>query len=134
MRAAWTHENVGVDADPTGDASYVAAFERWWARERDARLTWLAEVGAEPVGMLNMLVFTRMPRPGRLRSQWGYVANAFVLAEHRNQGLGRELLDAAVAHADAHGFVRLMVSPSPRSVPFYERAGFRADATLMIRA
>ena len=134
MRATWTYENDGVDADPTGDPAYVAAFERWWRRERDQRATWLAEVGTEPVGMLNLLVFTRMPRPGRLLSQWGYVANAFVLDEHRNQGMGRELLDAAIAHADGHDFVHLMVNPSPRSVPFYQRAGFRAAATLMIRA
>jgi hypothetical protein len=50
---------------------YVAAFEQWWRRERDQRITWLASIDDRPVGMLNMLVFTRMPTPERWRSQWG---------------------------------------------------------------
>lgn len=133
LRGLWTYERDGVDADPTGDEAYVAAFEGWWRQERDQRVTWLAEAAGTPVGMLNMLVFTRMPAPGRLHSQWGYVANVFVLAEHRGTGLGRALLDAAVAHAEHHGFARLVLSPSPRSVPFYQRAGFHAATSLMVR-
>ena len=134
LRAAWTYENDGVAADAQPDPEYAAAFERWWQRERDQRVTWLAEIGTEPVGMLNMLVFTRMPRPGRTVSQWGYVANVFVLAEHRGKGLGRRLLDASTAHADGNGYVRLMLHPAPGSLPFYERAGFGVDTTFMTRA
>jgi len=133
LRATWTYENQGVEADPVIDPAYEDAFERWWEQEKHQRLTWLADVDAEPVGMLNMLVFTRMPSPGRVRSQWGYVANMFVLAEHRHAGLGRALLDAAIGYADRYGFVRLVLSPSPRSVPFYERAGFAPATSLMVR-
>ena len=35
----------------------------------------------EPVGMLNLLEFTRMPTPGRRPGRWGYLGNAFVLAD-----------------------------------------------------
>jgi GNAT superfamily N-acetyltransferase len=125
LRAAWK----GGPVDP----AYVAAFEQWWERERDQRVTWLAESGDRPVGMLNMLVFTRMPTPGRPRSQWGYVANVFVVEALRNAGIGRRLVDAATAYADAHDFARLVLSPSPRSVPFYQRAGFDLGRTLMTR-
>ena len=125
LRAAWT----GEPADP----DFVAAFEQWWRRERDQRVTWLAEIGDRAVGMLNMLVFTRMPKPGRVRSQWGYVANVFVLEEHRNGGVGRLLVGAATAYADDHDFVRIVLSPSERSVPFYRRAGFHFDHALMLR-
>jgi len=134
LRAAWTYENEGVDPEREPDPAYVAAFERWWRRERDQRFTWVAEVGPDAVGMLNMLVFTRMPRPGRHLSQWGYVANVFVLAEHRGHGLGRRLVDAATAYADSNGFARLVLAPSPGSVRFYEGAGFAVDPTLMTRA
>jgi GNAT superfamily N-acetyltransferase len=125
LRAAWT----GEPADP----EYVAAFEQWWRRERDQRVTWLAETRGRAVGMLNMLVFTRMPRPGRPRSQWGYVANVFVLEQLRNAGVGRLLIEAANAYADEHDFARIVLSPSPRSIPFYRRAGFHFDHTLMMR-
>jgi GNAT superfamily N-acetyltransferase len=125
LRATWTGKPA--------DAAYVTAFEQWWQRERDQRVTWLAESGDRAVGMLNMLVFSRMPRPDRERSQWGYVANVFVLDEHRNAGIGRRLVDAATAYADQHGFARVVLSPSPRSVPFYERAGFGPATSLLVR-
>ncbi len=129
LRAAWTYEQDG-DVD---DTSYEEAFTAWYARERDQRLTWLAEVGGTAAGMLNLLVFTRMPRLGRPMPKWGYVANAFVLAAYRGQGTGTRLVRAATAYADQHGFARLVLSPSPRSVPLYERQGFGTDHPLLVR-
>jgi ribosomal protein S18 acetylase RimI-like enzyme len=85
------------------------------------------------VGMMNLAVFERMPRPGHPASYWGYLANAFVLAEHRNQGIGRRLIAAAVDHAARNDFARVIVSPSERSIPFYERAGFGPADVLMVR-
>ncbi len=133
LRAAWTYEYTGREPSTTPDEAYVTAFRRWWAAERDRRVTWLVEPEGVPVGMLNLAEFTRMPSPGREPSRWGYIANVFVLAEHRGRGLGRELLDAAVAHADAQRYARLVLSPSPRSVPLYARAGFVPATSLMVR-
>ena len=65
-----------------------------------------------------------MPRPGVAGSRWGYLANAFVLAGYRDRGVGRLLVDALLDHARATGLVRVVLSPTERSVPFYERAGF----------
>lgn len=129
LRAVWSTEQYGVVDDP----AYEEAFTAWYARERDQRVTWLVELDAVPVGMLNLLVFTRMPRPGRVVSRWGYVANLFVLAAHRGRGLGSALVRAATDHADEHGFARLVLSPSPRSVPMYERAGFQPGTDLLVR-
>jgi GNAT superfamily N-acetyltransferase len=88
--------------------------------------------------MLNLLVFTRMPRPRSAAvpggpDRWGYVANVYVLPAARDAGVGRALRDAVLAHADAEGFARLVLSPSERSVPFYERAGFVPATSLMVR-
>jgi GNAT superfamily N-acetyltransferase len=136
LRRAWTEENAGA---PVDDDGFDAAFADWFEREAQQRLTWMAEVASRPVGMLNLLVFTRMPRP-RPRDaaparpgQWGYVANVYVEAGSRGAGVGRALLDAAVTHADEHRFARLVLSPSERSVPFYERAGFAPATSLMLR-
>jgi GNAT superfamily N-acetyltransferase len=82
--------------------------------------------------MINVTVFVRMPRPGRPERRWGYIANVFVLAAHRSTGVGSALLDAAVAHARDHGFVRLVLNPSERSIPLYRRAGFRASRLLQL--
>jgi GNAT superfamily N-acetyltransferase len=134
LRAAWTEEYAGEAID---DEGFLGRFEQWFARESDQRVTWLAERGDEPVGMLNMLVFTRMPRPRRPHetrpSQWGYIANVFVDEALRNGGVGRLLLDAATAYAEQHGFARIVLSPSERSVPFYSRAGFVPATSLLIK-
>ncbi|HSE10968.1 MAG TPA: GNAT family N-acetyltransferase [Nocardioidaceae bacterium] len=130
LREEWTAEQQD---EPIDDPGFGAEFAAWFEREAEHRLTWLAEIESTPVGMLNMLVFTRMPKPARrTTSQWGYVANVYVDAAHRDAGVGRMLLDAATAHARAHDFVRLVLSPSERSIPFYERAGFVPAASLMI--
>lgn len=135
LRRAWTEENHG---GPVDDPGFAERFAAWADRERDQRVTWLALQAGRPVGMLNMLVFERMPWPGQggavtRPGHWGYVANVFVRAEHRNVGVGALLVAACVEHADTAGFARTVLSPSERSIPFYERLGFRPAADLMVR-
>ena len=135
LRRLWSSENVGHELE--ADTDFVAEFAGWFDREADQRVAWVVELDGAAIGMLNMLVYTRMPVPagarkGR-RGQWGYIANVFVLAEHRNAGFGQLLLQAATEFADAAGFARLVLSPSDRSVPFYARAGFVPATTLLVR-
>lgn len=136
LRRSWCEEDESPNP-PTGSDSFDAGFEQrftdWYAAEESRRLSWLAEDGDRPVGMLNLAVFERMPRPGRTPARWGYVGNAFVLAGHRDRGIGRALLDAALGHARAEGFARVVLHPSPRSVPFYRRAGFVPADQLLIK-
>jgi len=129
LRRAWTAEQHG----PVDDPGFEARFLDWYERESARRFSWLAELGGELVGMVNMAVFDRMPQPGREPGSWGYLANAFVLADYRNQGIGSLLLGALLDHADSHGYVRVVLSPSERSVPFYQRAGFTQGTELMVR-
>jgi len=135
LRQAWTEENAG---SPVQDPTFEAVFADWFAQEADQRVTWLAEDGGRAVGMLNLLVFTRMPRPRAADAPphpaaWGYVANVYVVPGDRDRGVGGLLLDAVTAHADQAGFARLVLSPSERSVPFYERAGFAPATSLLLR-
>jgi GNAT superfamily N-acetyltransferase len=130
LRRAWVEENAG----PIGDGgAFEREFAAWYAAESGRRLIWIATVGDQPVGMLSVVEFHRMPRPDRLVSRWGYISNVFVLAAHRNGGIGRELLDTAIAAAKDRGYARLVLSPSPRAVPLYERSGFaRADELMLL--
>ncbi|HEX6447509.1 MAG TPA: GNAT family N-acetyltransferase [Streptosporangiales bacterium] len=140
LRRRWTQE-CGAGA---GDADFEQRFARWFTRERAHRATWLAETDDGPIGMLNLLLFAPqgfrgrrsgvgMPRPGEAASGWAYLANMFVLHRFRNRGVGRLLLDAAVEHAADAGLERIVLHPSARAVPFYERAGFGAADTLLVR-
>ena len=122
----------GEQEGDRGDPDFEARFAAWWARECTRRIIWLAEVGHDPVGTMNLAVFDRMPRPGRAPSRWGYLGNAFVLAAYRNQGIGGQLLATALGYAREHHFARVVLSPSESSIPFYRRAGFGPADALMV--
>jgi GNAT superfamily N-acetyltransferase len=106
---------------------------QWWAVESNRRLVWLAYADGGPVGMVNLTLFERMPRPGRPPSRWGYLGNAYVLPAYRSRGIGTALVAALLAHARAAGLVRVLLAPSELSRPLYARAGFTpaADALLL---
>jgi GNAT superfamily N-acetyltransferase len=131
LRRAWVEEQAGAAVEDDG---FERRFDAWLERERHQRVAWLAVADGLAVGMLNLMVFTRMPRPGRPEpSRWGYVANVYVDPVHRDRGVGGLLLGACTAYADEHGFVRLVLSPSERSVPLYRRGGFAPAVELMVR-
>ena len=116
-----------------GDGAHddeVPDFERhlaeWIAAEGERRTVWLAELAGEPVGMATLYEFRRMPRPGRMDSRWGYVGNMFVREDRRNRGIGSALIRAVIDAAQERRHVRVVLSPTARSVPFYRRAGFVA--------
>jgi GNAT superfamily N-acetyltransferase len=129
LRSAWTREWGGAGDDP----GFSARFAAWFAEEAARRVTWLAEADGRAVGMVNLAVFERMPQPGRAPSRWGYLANAFVLAAHRDLGIGGRLLGALLSYADEHDFARVVLNPSERAIPLYQRAGFQPASDLLIR-
>lgn len=128
LRREWSEEQVG---HPLDDDDFEECFAQWYAAEAPRRAAFVAEIDGEAVGMVNLALFERMPKPGRPASRWAYLGNAFVLAAHRNRGIGAALLDAAVEHARARSCARIVLSPSERSVRFYERAGF-GPATMLL--
>ncbi|GLZ39672.1 GNAT family N-acetyltransferase [Actinokineospora sp. NBRC 105648] len=129
LRRLWTDED---DGKPSGDPDFEATFAEWWAQERSRREFWIAE-DTEPVGFISLVEFSRMPRPTRPPSKWGYISNFYVRLEYRSAGVGQELLAAALKHADERGYVRVVLSPTVRAIPLYQRAGFGPADSLMLR-
>jgi GNAT superfamily N-acetyltransferase len=129
LRRAATEEGAGPVADPR----FAERFREWHRRENGRRVFWIATVDSMPVGMTNLVVFRRMPRPGRDTGGWGYLGNAYVITSHRNQGVGRMLLRAVVDYADTQGLERIVLNPADRSIPFYQRAGFLPAVQLLVR-
>jgi ribosomal protein S18 acetylase RimI-like enzyme len=106
---------------PPEIARYVVGF----GRSGDAGV--VAEVGAAAVGAAWYRLLPAS-EPG-----YGFVAgdvpelSIAVVAEYRGLGLGRQLLETLLAHADANGVARISLSvaldnPAAR---LYERVGFR---------
>lgn len=129
LRIVWTEERGAVGLDP----GFAERFQTWFDEERRHRTFWLAETAGAVVGMVNLLTFTRMPGPTVDSGRWGCLGNMYVAPEHRNVGVGGQLLAALLAHADAEGFERVVLSPTERSIPFYRRAGFDAADQLLLR-
>ena len=122
LRRAWNEEDRGGVID---DPGFDDAFAAWWETERPTRTFFLVELDGVDVGMANVKHYERMPVAGRPSGGWwGYVGNVFVLPAHRDAGVGRALMEGLTAWAFAAGAEHLRLSPSPRSVSFYDRLGF----------
>jgi len=61
----------------------------------------------------------------------GYVTNFYVIPEQRNRGLGTALLDAVHRYARTHTLDTLIVWPSERSAPLYQRRGYGQPEELL---
>lgn len=130
LRRAWCEEQAGGQIDDDG---FDDAFTAWLAAESGRRVVFLAERDGTPVGMVNATVFERMPRPGREGTRWAYLGNAYVRPAQRGAGVGALLVEELVAWARERGCARIVLSPTSRSVPFYERHGFGPATMLMAR-
>jgi predicted N-acetyltransferase YhbS len=124
LRATWRERPA--------DARYLAGFREWFRQERAGRWWWIATDSQAAVGMVNLKLFDRMPTPDRPVTQWGYLANLFVVPGHRGRGVGASLVQAVIDRSRAEGLVRIVLSPSELSVPLYGRMGFRPAADLLL--
>lgn len=74
------------------------------------------------------------PRRGRKRSHCADVMVMFVRSENQNQGIGRQLLEAAIAQArEIDGLKQLELSvsrDSPAALHLYEKVGFQSTGVL----
>lgn len=130
LRTRWAIEQ-GRSLD-TGD-SFPHEFAAWLDREQTSRKFWIASMNDAPIGMVNLLVFDRMPTVGRPSGGWGYLCNMFVDEANRNRGLGAQLAGALLDYADSIGLERVVLSPSERSRPFYATLGFGPADNLLVR-
>ena len=55
---------------------------------------------------------------------FGWVADVFILDEHRGQGLGKWLIDVIISHPDLQGFRRWVLATKDAH-ELYRRVGFR---------
>lgn len=64
----------------------------------------------------------------------GQIGRMAVLPEHRSKGIGRQLLDAAVAHAVSKGARRVFLHAQQHAEGFYRKAGFLPTGVEMMEA
>ncbi|WP_031153722.1 GNAT family N-acetyltransferase [Streptomyces erythrochromogenes] len=129
----WTFKQEDFGGRAPTPARDVAEAERW-IRDRlgDGRwLAWVAEGGGGIRGHVFLCLVERMPEPYEDNSAVGYVTNFFVMPAYRNKGVGSALLAALREHARGAGLDGLIVWPSERSAPLYQRLGFLPPEELL---
>ena len=106
-----------------------------WMRERLAGDSqwrcWVVEQGGAVVGHIWLELIEKIPNPVVELEKHGYITNAYVREAARGQGLGRQLMDAAIACCREEGVDSVILWPTPRSRTLYARYGFAPRDDLM---
>jgi GNAT superfamily N-acetyltransferase len=95
-----------------------------WVNEVKATHTPFVAVDDVPIGMAWLARVARTPLPGGVRRVGGDVQTVYIRPEHRNRGIGAELVRTLLRHAWDQGMTTMTVSSSTRAVPLYQRLGF----------
>ena len=119
-----------TDDDPACDAGakarFIEDFVAWMAGRPDRDLVhWVAEQDDELIGVISVRIIHKLPSPEDMDGRFGYLTNSYVPPQHRNKGVGTELLAAVKNWAADEKLELLVVWPSERAYPFYQRGGYR---------
>jgi GNAT superfamily N-acetyltransferase len=129
LRWIWRTDERGEHG--LSQAEFEGAFRLWWGSREESHVAYIAERDGDAVGMAWLAVFDRIPQPRDVERLAGNVQSVFVLEAFRNHGIGGALVEAVIAHARARGAGYLIVHPSQRAYPLYERLGFTATKQLL---
>jgi GNAT superfamily N-acetyltransferase len=121
-----------VERDEKGDPDrFRTDFRDWMAEHRRTHLPFVVESDGSAVGMAWLVVIERIPGPENWTRLSGAIQSVYVLAEHRNGGLGSMLMQQLIQRGRQLGLDYLSVHPSPRSFPFYRRLNFQGEGSLL---
>ncbi len=93
---------------------------------------WIAEARRGPVGAVWLQLVEKLPNPIAESECHGYVSNLFVRDDARDQGVGSQLLRAALAECDRLAVDNVILWPTPRSRSLYVRHGFTAADNMLV--
>ncbi len=85
---------------------------------------WIAVDGDEPIGEVFLQIVGKLPNPVVEPERLGYITSLYVVPGHRNAGVGGALLDQALDECRREGLDTVVLWPSSRSRPLYQRRGF----------
>ncbi|MCW7988697.1 hypothetical protein XF35_26480 [Streptomyces platensis subsp. clarensis] len=129
----WTFKQEDQEGQSAAPTRPLEEAERW-IRDRLSNgqwLAWVSESGGEICGHVFLCLVERMPDPYSDNTPVGYVTNFYVTPSQRNKGAGSALLEALKQHTRSVGFDTLIVWPSERSSPLWQRSGFRPPEELL---
>ena len=93
---------------------------------------WVLDCDGEVSGNVWLQVVDKLPNPGWEPEVHGYITNVYVRPACRGSGAGSSLLCAALARCRALKVDSVFLWPTERSVPLYERHGFRRATNILV--
>jgi GNAT superfamily N-acetyltransferase len=116
------------------DATFLARCTDWM----DTRLradsrwrAWIAERDSVILGTVWIGLIEKIPNPIAEPEENGYLTNFYVVPRAQGMGIGTALLDAALAWCREREVHAVILWPTTRSRPLYERHGFAQPTALM---
>ena len=130
MRYAFRSE-MAVPTEP--EDHFLERVARWLANRLDGEVWtgWVACAAGEPVGLVLVQLIEKVPNPVREAESIGYVSSLYVRLRWRGHGIGGRLLATALDFCRRSGVDNVVLWPSPRSIPLYQRHGFRSVGEVM---
>jgi GNAT superfamily N-acetyltransferase len=125
-----------LDEEPSRQSvdAFAVDLAQWWATHQHSHVAFVARLlGLEIVGMAWVALLPRVQSPGATSRLSADIQSVFVMPEHRGQGIGSALVEAASEHATRLGSLRVTVHSGRRAVPVYERLGFESSRQLLQR-
>ena len=119
----YAEQEVGVAESAEAYRERFAAFATGALASEDWR-AWVARDGDRLVGAMWLQSVRRVPVPGKRAGPIAYLTNVYVEPEHRNAGVGAQMLARLTAWCRGEGSSLVIVWPTERSRRFYGRAGF----------
>ncbi|AEV85701.1 putative N-acetyltransferase [Actinoplanes sp. SE50] len=124
------------DEDPSSQSvdAFAEELAQWWGSHQHSHAAFVARLlGSEIIGMAWVALLPRVPRPGATSRLSADLQSVFVMPEHRGQGIGSALVEAASEYATRLGSLRVTVQSGRKAVPVYERLGFESSRQLLQR-
>jgi GNAT superfamily N-acetyltransferase len=130
LRYAFRSE-MAVPTEP--ETQFLERAARWLASRLEGGVwtAWVACAPGEPIGMVLVQLVEKVPNPVREAENIGYVSSLYVRPRWRSRGIGGALLATALDFCRGSGVDNVVLWPSPRSIPLYQRHGFRSVGEVM---
>lgn len=125
---------AGRECAVEGRDAFVARCAAWMRRELSGSTwrAWIAVEGDSVVGQVWLQLIHKVPNPVGERERHAYLSNLYVQPAARG-GVGKSLLETALAWADANLVDRVVLWPTERSMSLYLRHQFTRNGDIMER-
>ncbi|GAA0339887.1 hypothetical protein GCM10008967_32830 [Bacillus carboniphilus] len=85
---------------------------------------WVAEEDGKLASHIYIELIQKVPRPGRVTYPFAYMTNVYTVLEHRNTGIGSQLLSTINHWIKENNFEFVIVWPSEEAVNYYKKNGY----------